>query len=507
MLSNMLLGLSVVFQPYTFMILLAGILIGLIAGAIPGLSGSMAIALIVPLTYTMDPAVSLVLLAAIYCAGVYGGSISSILIGVPGSLSAVVTVFDGYPMAQKGFGGRALGIATLSSVFGGLFSAVVLLALAPQLAEQALRFGPPEYFALTILGLSCLACIGGGSPIKGLMSGVLGLVVSCVGISTQSGYPRFCFDNYNLMDGIPFVAAMIGLFGLVAMLNLGETADARNVVSNKLPEVDHVVPERSLFKRLWGVWFKSSIIGTLIGIVPGAGTSIATFIAYDRARRSSKTPELFGKGIEEGIAAPESANNAVVGGAMVPLLALGVPGSSGAALFLSAMMIHGLRTGPFLFQERPDIAYGLLMALFVANVIMAPLGLFVAKYMAFVLTIPKSVLGGCIVAFCAVGAYAIRSSPFGMTVMLIFGCLGYVADWVKFPKSPFVLGLILGSMFENSWEQSQVISQGSYSFLYTRPITVVLLLAAAWSFTIPFFEDYFKKRKKAKQMQGGSGND
>lgn len=493
--SNILLGLSVVFRPDCFLALFFGVFFGLIIGALPGLTGNMAIALLVPVTFAMDPVVGLVLLAAIYCSAIFGGSISAILLGIPGTISSLATTFDGHPMAQKGLAGRALGVATISSVIGGLFSATVLMFVAPQLAEQALRFGPAEYFALAVLGLSCIASVGEGSVLKGVMAGVLGLLISTVGMSPQTGYPRFWFGNFSIIDGVPFIPALIGFFGVVSVLKMAEKAGTTSAKKVELPSIGRISPDYALVKRLIPTWFRSSVIGTIVGIIPGAGTTIATFLSYDYAKRASKTPEEFGKGIEEGVAAPESANNAVTGGSLVPLLALGVPGNSTSALLLGALMIHGLRTGPMFFQERPDVIYGLLVSLFLANIIMAPLGLFVARFMTSILAIPTSLMGGIIIAFCTVGTYAMRNNPVDIVIMVVFGLLGYLMEKVKLPSAPIILALVLGPMLERSWQQALVISRGSYDFLYARPITLVILLMSLWSFSAPIVK--MLRRRKA----------
>jgi len=496
--ENFIIGLSTVLTLDHLTLLFFGVLIGLIVGAIPGLNGNMAIALLIPLTFTMKPTGGLVILGAIYCAAAYGGSIAAILIGVPGTISSIVTTFDGFPMAQKGQAGKALGIATYSSVFGGIFSTLVLILAAPSLAMQALKFGPAEYFALTVLGLSCISSISRGSLLKGLISGVLGLIISCIGIAPQTGYSRFIFNNFSLLEGVPFMPALIGLFGVTAVLKIVEKS-GNPLRKSKLPNLQGLILNFRTIKKLFPTWIRSAIIGTGIGIIPGAGTSIATFLSYEFAKEYSKNPEEFGKGAEEGIAASEAANNGVVGGSLVPLLALGVPGNSTSALFLGALMIHGIRTGPTLFIERPDIIYTFLVSLFIANIIMAPLGLFVARFMGNILYIPKSILGSIIIAICTAGTYSIRNNIFDITVLIIFGVIGYVFDKFRISIAPFILGLVLGPMMELSIQQALVISRGSYSFLWRRPITFLLLLLAILIISKNIWPFLFKKRKLMKK--------
>ena len=378
MLENILLGIGSAFQPSTLLFLILGTFIGLIIGALPGLTGNMAIALMVPVTFAMDPTTGLAFIAAIYCSSIYGGSISAILLGIPGTISSFATTLDGYPMAKQGRAGEALGISTLSSAFGGIFSSVVLLFFTPLLAEQALRFGPAEYFAVAMLGLSCIASIGGDSVNKGLLSGAIGLLISCIGMDPQSGYARYTFGMMELLEGIKLVPALIGFFGVLSVL---KTAEKCKDISkfDTFPDVGSVWIGWKAIRELLPTMIRGSIIGTVIGIIPGTGTNVATFMSYDLEKKISKSPEKFGAGEPMGVAAPESANNAVTGGSMVPLLALGVPGNSTSALFLGAIMIHGMRTGPVFFTEHPDVIYGLLIAFFIANLLMVPLGLFVLR--------------------------------------------------------------------------------------------------------------------------------
>lgn len=494
--DGLIAGLEVVFSMQALLAIFIGTVIGLIIGALPGLNGNMAIALLLPITFNMDPAIGIILLASIYCASCYGGSFSAILLGIPGTVSSIVTVFDGYPMACSGNASRALIIATLSSAFGGIFSNAVLTIAAPQLAFQALKFGPAEYFALAVLGLSTLASVG-SSPLRGLISGVFGLIIACVGMEPQTGFMRFTFRNINLMEGIPFIPALIGFFGVVSVLKIAESEQVQES-KIELPKINKIFLEASLIKRLLPTWFRSAVLGTGIGILPGAGTSIATFLAYDYSRRTSKTPEAYGKGIEEGIAAPEAANNGVVGGSLVPMLALGVPGNSTAALMLGALMIHGLRPGPMLFKEQPAVAYSFLISMFLANIFMVPLGLYMSRYMSLILNIPVSLLGGLIMAFCTVGTYSIKNSVFDILIMAIFGVMGYIFEKVEIPTSPIILALVLGPMMESSLHQALIISGGSYSFLYNKPITLIIMLISIWSFCAPLLKA--KKNKKLGEI-------
>lgn len=507
MLNHILLGLGALFTPRTLIFLLIGTLLGLIIGALPGLTGNMAIALMVPVTYSMDATTGLAFLTAIYCSSIFGGSISAILLGIPGTISSFATTLDGYPMALKGKAGTALVISTLSSVFGGIFSSIVLMSLTTVLAEFALRFGPSEYFAVAILGLSCIASIGGKSLVKGLLSGFLGLFIACIGMDPQNGIKRFTFGNVNLLSGVTMVAALIGLFGVISVLKSAERATKYGRKDEKVPEVNSVWIGFKMCKKLLPTWLRGSVIGTLIGIVPGAGTNVATFLAYDVEKKISKNPESFGTGNPRGVAAPESANNGVTGGSLVPLLALGVPGNATSALFLSALMLKGLSTGPTLFSEHTDIVFGLFIAFFLTNIIMAPLGLFLLRYMKKILSIPESLLGGIILAFCMTGVFSISSNPFDMLTAIVFGVIGYLFYKFDVPSAPLIVCLVLGSMAESNLRQALVANGGSYSFLWSRPITTIVLAISLLSFFVPVISSVMKAARKKKQPNQRSVED
>lgn len=496
MLANLALGLQALFTLPNLGFLLLGTLVGLIIGALPGLTGNMAIALMVPITYSMDATAGLAFLTAIYCSSIFGGSISAILLGIPGTISSFATTLDGYPMAKKGKAGIALGVSTLSSVFGGLFSAIVLMFLTTLLAEFALRFGPAEYFAVAILGLSCIASIGGKSLTKGLLSGFIGLFIACIGMDPQNGIKRFTFGNVNLLSGVTMVAALIGLFGVISVL---KTAEKAKKSSGPMPDVGSCWIGLDMCKKLLPTWLRGAIIGTVVGIIPGAGTNVATFLAYDTEKKISKDGNTFGKGNPKGVAAPEAANNGVTGGSLVPLLALGVPGNATSALFLSALMLKGLTTGPVLFTDHPDVVYALFLAFFVANIIMAPLGLFLLRYMKKILSIPEELLAGIILAFCVTGVFSISSNPFDVIICITFGVLGYLFYKFEIPSAPLIVCLVLGSMAESNLRQALVANHNSYSFLFTRPIAAVILLVSVVSFFVPVISNVVKTIRKQRQ--------
>jgi putative tricarboxylic transport membrane protein len=491
-----LMGIQEIFRISTMLYICGGIIFGFIIGALPGLTGNMAIALMVPLTFTMPSVDALAFLTAIYCSSIFGGSVSAILLGIPGTISSMATVWDGHPMALKGRAGEALGIATLSSVFGGLFSAVALMFFTPILAEQALKFGPAEYFTIAILGLTCISGLGGGSITKALISAVIGLLISSIGMDPQTGFQRFTFGNMNLLEGVDLVAALIGLFGVASLLKSAGNSN-QDVDDGPMPDVGSTWIGIKGCIKLIPTWIRGSIIGTIVGIIPGTGTNVATFVSYDFEKKISKNPDEFGKGEPKGVAAPESANNGVTGGSLVPLLALGVPGNSTSALFLGAIMIHGLSVGPVLFTDHPAIVNGLFISFFVANLLMAPIGLFLLRYMKRILSIPEKLMSGIIAAFCVTGVYSINSNPFDVLIMAIFGIMGYVFSKVKMPTAPLIVAMVLGPMTENSLRQALKLSGGSFAFIYERPIAFVVLILSVISLLFPVITNMINKRKTA----------
>jgi putative tricarboxylic transport membrane protein len=490
--DNILLGLQSVTDPNVILFLLLGCVVGLIIGALPGLTGNMAIALMVPLTFTMPPNVGLAFLVAIYCSAIYGGSISAILLGIPGTISSFATTLDGYPLAKQGKAGLALGTSTMASVFGGLFSGAVLMFLTPVLADAALKFGPAEYFAVALLGISCITSISGDNVPKGLLSGMLGLIIAIIGMDPQNGVPRLTFGDPNMLSGISLVSSLIGVFGVTSVLKTAELCKKQETLQ-KVPEVDSVwIGIKECIHQL-PTWIRGSVIGTIVGIIPGAGTNVATFMAYDWEKKLSSEPETFGKGNPLGVAAPESANNAVTGGSLVPLLSLGVPGNSTSALFLGAIMIHGMSTGPVFFTDHPDIIYGLFISFIVANIIMAPLGIFLLRYMKTILSVPEKLLAGVILAFCATGVFSIASNPFDVLVTIVFGLIGYFFNKFKIPTAPMIVSMVLGAMIEGNLRQALVASRGSWNFLYTRPLTLGIMVVAVGSFILPFIVPMIKR--------------
>lgn len=497
--ENILLGFTEVFTPINLVALVVGVALGLVVGALPGLSDSIAMAVLIPITFGMDPQIAMCLLTGIYCSSCYGGSIPAILLKIPGTAPSVVTAWDGYAMTQKGLSGKALGISTSSSVFGGIASSLVLLFLAPFLAQQALKFGPPEYFMLAVLGISSVIGMANKNVIRNVLALCLGLLISCIGLSPLSGATRFTFGNYNLLSGIPLVPMLIGLFGVSATFDMIESIKESGVkaadVKSEFKRIRCELPSRELAKRLLPTWLQGSIIGNIIGIIPGAGMVMAVYMAYDQAVRMNPKKE-FGTGIPEGIAAPESANNAVVASSMVPLLSLGIPGNSTSALFLGALAIQGLRPGPTLFNDTPDISYLILVAFLVANIFMLPMGVLFCNVIASsVLNLKREILSGFVLILCVTGAFATSNNIFNIVIILVFGLIGYLFNRLKLPQSPLILGTILGSMMETNFSKALVYSDGSLSVFVTRPISLVLVIASALFFLQPLLKKFLPKSK------------
>lgn len=476
---------ALVFAPLNFLIIVAGCVFGIVIGAIPGLTSTMGVALMVPVTFAMEPSTGLMLLGSVYCSSVYGGSISAILLNTPGTPAGAATVLDGHQMTLKGQSKQALGISAISSCIGGVFSAIVLATMAPWLAKQALRFGPPEYFALAVFGLTIISSLAGKNPYKGLLAGVLGLLLATVGMDPVHGIDRFSFGSTELMDGFNLIPVLIGLFSVsqafVLMTSGKVTMDAVFAAVK-----GRFIPPMSEMIRLAPNFLRSSIIGTVIGIIPGVGSDPAAFIAYNEAMRWSKHPEKFGTGILDGVVAPETSNNAVTGGSLVPLLTLGIPGNAVSAVFLGGLLIHGLRPGPMLFEQNGDILYALFFSLFITNILFMLIGIAGTRVFMKVLKIPPVILGVMIMVLSIIGSYAIHNNLFDVWVMFAFGFMGYIFRLYGIPLAPVVLAIILGPMAEQSFRQGMLMSQGDPMIFFSRPISLTFLLIAAGSFVAPF---------------------
>ncbi|WP_422484964.1 tripartite tricarboxylate transporter permease [Gudongella sp. DL1XJH-153] len=469
----------------TIIALIAGVVGGMIIGALPGLSATMGVALLIPLTFGMNPIAGLTMLTAIYTAAVYGGSISAILIHTPGTPASACTAIDGYQCTLQGKGLKALGVATVSSMIGGFISAVFLLILAPPLATISLRFNAPEYFLIAIFGLTIIASLSADSMVKGLSAGVFGLMVGTIGVDIMTGFPRFTFGFTSLEGGISLVPAMIGLFSLSqVMIQVESMFDKDDKVIGDLR--GRVIPTMAEFKKLIPTITRSSIIGVMVGILPGAGGDIASWVGYNEAKRFSKNPQDYGKGSLEGIAASESANNAVTGGALIPLLTLGIPGSATTAVLLGGLLIQGLQPGHELFTLHAGITYSIIIGFMIANVLMGIVGLLAAKYVVYVTKIPSGVLSPIIVVLSVVGSFAINNNTFDIYVMVLFGLIGYFMRKTGFATAPVVLGMILGPMAEAGFRRSLIMSRGDmFGYYFSRPLSVLLIVLILLSFLSP----------------------
>jgi len=484
--SPFLAGLTTLTDPTLVFLLLCATLGGVVIGALPGLNATTGAALLLPFTLTMDPVPAIALLTAIYCSATFAGAITAILINTPGTSASATTCLDGYPMAQRGEAGRALGLAVVSSTVGGVFSVLVLMACAPILARAAYNFAPPEYFALTLFGLSMLISVGGGSAIKNLISVAFGISLATVGTDLLTSVKRFTFESPHLYDGIGFVPVMIGVFGISELIaqasRLNEKRERVMMDAIKLPSKED-------YRRVWKTILRSSGIGTFIGVLPAEGATVASMIGYNEAKRWSKKPEEFGKGSPEGIAGSEAANNSATGGAMVPTLALGIPGSPTAAVILAGLLVHGLRPGPTMFTDQAEFAYAIFWSMLFVNLLFLLVGLYGARAFARVTLIPVTVLWPCVFVFSIVGAYALDQSMFDVWIAIAAGILGYFMRMYGFSVVPLAIGLILGGMLEQRLGQSMVMLDEKWWLMLSRPISLFFFILTALAlFGRPVFQ-------------------
>lgn len=471
-------GLAEILQPVNLLWILTGTFSGIVLGAIPGLTGAMGISLMVPLTYSMPPIPSICMLLGVYCGGTYGGSITAILINTPGSGASVVTAFDGYELAKKGKGGKALRMALYASFAGGIISALMLSTVSPFIAKMALKFGPCEYLALIILGLMVVGGISGDDICKGLIAAAFGLLVSMVGQDPGSGSRRLTFGSNNLLSGIPSVPLLIGMFALSEILIQAEKLGrSKAKIEIAKMEGDQRLPFKE-FISYWKTILKGSLIGTYIGAIPGIGASVASFVSYNEAMRVSKHPEEFGHGSLDGVAASESGNNGVTGATLIPLLTLGIPGDVVTGILLGAFMIQGLIPGPMLLSEHPDTIYAIFAGLIVVNIVMLLLGMAGMKLFPYVSKIPGDLMFSCVFVMCAVGAYATQNTTFMVVLMLVFGFLGYVMKKAGLPTGAFLVAYMLGNTFESNLQRTMILLENRIYLIVTKPIADVFLLLA-----------------------------
>lgn len=488
--------LSNVLNPVCLLSILGGVAMGISFGAMPGLTSTMGVALLMPITFSMEPHIGMLLLIGIFCGAIYGGSITAILINTPGTPSAAATVLDGYKFTERGEAGRALGISTVASFGGGIISGVILILVAPQLAQIALKFNAPESFALAFFGLSIIASISGKDMVKGLMSGTLGLLLSLIGMDNVTAYTRFSFGSTYLMGGLAFIPVLVGLFALSQCFL---TVEEIYVERTKAARTRNPLPTLKDLKTIAPTILRAGLTGTFIGIIPGAGGDISAFVSYDMERRVSKHPEKFGTGIPEGIAAPEASNNGTTGGALIPLLTLGIPGDANTAVMLGALMMHNLTPGPQLFLTKAETVNTLFAGFMLANVCMLILGFLGQPLFVKIVSIPKRVLVPVIIVMCTVGSFAINNNYYDIIIMLIAGIVGYFMSKGGYPLSPIVLALILGPMAEGNFRRSLVMSQGSYSIFLQRPFSAAFIIIGILSLLWPIISHMRGKWRMAQK--------
>lgn len=497
--SLLLEALVVVFTPANLFFCIIGMVLGVFFGALPGISASMGVVLMLPFTYYMGIIPSCILLCALYVGASYGGSITAILFNTPGTPEACATSFDGYPMAQQGKAGRALGLAMSGSAIGSIFSVFCMLFISPLLSQVALKIQSAEYFALTILGIACIAAVGSKSIIKALITGLIGIIIALIGMDPMTGVSRMTFDNMNLLGGIEFIPVMIGAFAMAEVLKqIIERHEAVRIDGEKNVAVESLtLKEFFVYKA---TIIKSAIIGTLIGILPGTGGSIASIVSYGEAVRSAKDKSRFGKGAEEGVIAPETANNAAAGGAMVPTLVLGIPGSPTTAIILAAFVLQGLQPGPQLMKEQPLMLYSIFLSMLIASVVIFFVARVAVKGFAQVLKLPYSILAPIIVMFSVIGSYAVSNDMGEVWMMLGFGFFGYFMKKYDFSPATLILGLVLGRMMEENFRRQLLLTEGDYSTFITRPVSILIWLFMAVVVFYPMLAQYLKNRKMKKAV-------
>jgi putative tricarboxylic transport membrane protein len=483
-LDNLLFGFTIALTPFNVLMAVVGAFVGTLIGALPGIGPVSAVALLLPLTFGMSPTSAVIMLAGIYYGSQYGGTITSVLINTPGESSSVVTCLDGYQMALKGRAGPALGIAAIGSFLAGTFGVLLLMVMAPTLASWALSFGPPETFALMLLGLTTVTGLTGEHAVKGYISMVFGLMLAMVGLDIVSGDARYTFGHAELLDGVEFLPVAIGLFGLGEVLVGAEEVVRADMLAGRYGLRD-VWPSAVDWARSRMAIVRGGVLGFFVGILPGTGATIASFLAYALERRFSRHPEEFGRGAIEGVAAPESANNAASAGAMVPLLTLGIPGSGTTAVLLGGLMMWGLQPGPLLFTKNPDFVWGLIASMWLGNAVLLLMNIGMIPLFVRALRIPYGILMPLIIVFCTTGAYALNTRLWDVGVMLLFGALGYLMKKLDYSPAALVLALVLGPLAERALRQALIISDSGIGILFLRPISAVLTTLALAAIAIP----------------------
>jgi len=492
-LHSLFYGFYIGLQPDNLLFCFIGVLIGTLVGVLPGIGPVGAISILLPATFRMSPVPAIIMLAGIYYGAMYGGSTTSILVNIPGEAASVVTCLDGYEMAKQGRAGPALGIAAFGSFIAGTLGLIGLMLFATPLAEFALKFGPPEYFGIILLGLTLLTYLSHGSVIKAIMMGAFGLILSFIGLDPINASPRMTFNILQLWDGIDMVPLAMGLFGISEVLiNIEESATPQ-ILKTK---IKNLFPSVLDWMQSKGAILRGSILGFFLGILPGGGAVISSFVSYSIEKRISKEPEKFGKGAIEGVAGPEAANNSATAGAFVPLFTLGIPANIVMALLFGALVIHGMRPGPFLLKDHPDLFWGVISSMYIGNAMLLVLNLPLIPLWVQVLKIPYRILFPLILLFCIIGSYSLKNSVFEVLLMFIFGIVGYLFRKFHYEAAPLILAFVLGPMFEANLRQSLTLSKGSFSIFFTRPIAVVTIILAIILLITAFIPYFTKAREK-----------
>ncbi len=490
--TNLMYGFSIALDPINLMYVFIGVFAGTLIGMLPGLGPMSALALMIPITFNLNPATGLILMAGVYYGAIFGGSTSSILLNAPGVAGTVATSFDGYPMAQKGMAGKALAIAAYASFVGGTISIIGLMFIAPLLSKVAVSFGPAEYFALMVLGLTAVVSLSDKSLVKGLIAAIMGMMISIVGMDLQTGTERYTFGSIELLEGINFLVVALGIFALAEvfymLLSGNKSTPKRNAIGSLKLSMAEV-------KDMAAPVGRSSVLGFFTGVLPGAGATIGSFLGYSMEKRLAKDGDTFGKGNIKGVAAPESANNAACGGSFVPLLTLGVPGSGTTAVLLGALLVMGVTPGPMMLEQRPDVFWGVIASMYIGNIFLLVLNLPLIPYIAKILDAPRPLLLSLILIFCMVGVYGLSFSSFDLVLLLAFGLIGLVMRLYGFPAAPMILGLILGALMEESMRRALQISGGDWSIFIDKPISLVLLIIAALSLGLPVVKKMIQKAR------------
>jgi putative tricarboxylic transport membrane protein len=488
---NLYLGFSIAFLPANLFFCILGVLLGTLVGVLPGLGPAATIALLLPMTFNISPEAALIMIAGIYYGAQYGGSTTSILVNIPGEASSVVTCLDGYQMARQGRAGPALGISAFGSFIGGTLSVVGLMLLGPLLARFALQFGPPEYFALMLLGIVILTFLSKGSMVKSFISAVIGLFVGTIGIDTIYGAQRFTYGTLTLMDGVGLVPVAMGLFGITEVLVNLEQKEVRDIFKAK---IKGLLLTGKDWRESIGPIIRGSFVGFFLGILPGGGAIMASFTSYAVEKRISRHPESFGKGAIAGVAGPETANNAATGGAMIPLLSLGIPSNIIMALLIGAMMIHGIKPSCFLINEHPRIFWGVITSMYVGNIFLLILNLPMIGLWVRLLKVPYGILFPLILLFCLIGVYTLNNNSYEVLIMLIFGAVGYLMRKTGFEPAPLLFAMVIGPIMETALRQSLLHSRGKFNIFFTHPISAVLIGLAVILLLSPLFPRVGRKR-------------